>query len=66
MYSAELPFKHVLILLQVDGGFLEGTVRGYKAGILTQSQYNNLTQCESLEGQYCFPIICLIKELSSP
>lgn len=54
------------MLLQVDGGFLEGTVRGYKAGILTQSQYNNLTQCESLEGQYCFQILYLIRELSSP
>ncbi|KAJ4482049.1 V0 complex, c/d subunit of ATPase [Lentinula aciculospora] len=37
------------LLFNVDGGFLEGTVRGYKAGILTQSHYTNLTQCESLE-----------------
>ncbi|KIK57306.1 hypothetical protein GYMLUDRAFT_46579 [Collybiopsis luxurians FD-317 M1] len=37
------------LLFNVDGGFLEGTVRGYKAGILTQSHYANLTQCESLE-----------------
>lgn len=37
---------------QVDAGFLEGIVRGYKAGLLTQNQYNNLTQCESIEGAF--------------
>ena len=36
---------------QVDSGFLEGIVRGYKAGILTQSQYASLGQCETLEGE---------------
>jgi hypothetical protein len=30
-------------------------VRGYKAGILTQSQYANLTQCETLEGPFMLP-----------
>lgn len=35
---------------QVSGGFLEGIVRGYKAGLLSQNQYNNLTQCETIEG----------------
>ncbi|GAA5997510.1 H(+)-transporting V0 sector ATPase subunit d [Rhodotorula paludigena] len=30
-------------------GFLEGVLRGFKAGLLTQGQYSNLTQCESLE-----------------
>ena len=39
-------------IAQVDSGFLEGIVRGYKAGILTQGQYGNLTQCESLEGAH--------------
>ncbi|KAK1229879.1 H(+)-transporting V0 sector ATPase subunit d [Marasmius sp. AFHP31] len=37
------------LFFNVDSGFLEATVRGYKAGILTQSHYANLTQCESLE-----------------
>lgn len=27
-------------------------MRGYKAGILTQSHYANLTQCETLEGMF--------------
>ncbi|EIW59499.1 ATPase V0 complex subunit D [Trametes versicolor FP-101664 SS1] len=37
------------LLFNVSGGFLEGIVRGYKAGLLTQNQYNNLTQCETIE-----------------
>lgn len=35
----------------VDHGYLEGLVRGMKAGILTQSDYHNLAQCDSLEGE---------------
>lgn len=30
-------------------GYLEGVLRGFKAGLLTQAQYSNLTQCESLD-----------------
>ncbi|KAH8114367.1 ATPase, V0 complex, subunit D [Phellopilus nigrolimitatus] len=37
------------LFFNVSTGFLEGIVRGYKAGILTQSHYANLTQCETLE-----------------
>ncbi|KAJ3412444.1 H(+)-transporting V0 sector ATPase subunit d [Chytridiales sp. JEL 0842] len=33
----------------VEDGYLEGIVRGYKAGILTSNNYLNLTQCETLE-----------------
>ena len=29
--------------------FAEGIVRGHKAGLLKQSDYNNLCQCESLD-----------------
>lgn len=36
---------------QASSGFLEGIVRGYKAGLLTQGAYHNLTQCENLEGE---------------
>lgn len=41
---AELSFN-------VDHGYLEGLVRGMKAGILTQTDYNNLAQCDTLEGE---------------
>ncbi|GAA5883684.1 hypothetical protein JCM16303_004765 [Sporobolomyces ruberrimus] len=30
-------------------GYLEGVVRGFKAGLLTQAQYSNLTQCETID-----------------
>ncbi|KAJ8272679.1 hypothetical protein GJAV_G00092130 [Gymnothorax javanicus] len=33
----------------VDHGYLEGVVRGFKAGILKQADYQNLAQCETLE-----------------
>lgn len=39
-----------LLYFNVNDGYLEGIVRGYKAGVLTQMQYNNLTQCETIEG----------------
>lgn len=32
-------------------GYLEGVLRGFKAGLLTQGQYSNLTQCETLDGE---------------
>ncbi len=34
----------------VDAGYLEGLVRGFKAGILRQTDYLNLIQCETLDG----------------
>uniref|UniRef100_A0A3P8WQC5 V-type proton ATPase subunit n=1 Tax=Cynoglossus semilaevis TaxID=244447 RepID=A0A3P8WQC5_CYNSE len=33
----------------VDHGYLEGLVRGMKAGILTASDYHNLAQCDTLQ-----------------
>lgn len=37
-------------LFNIDGGYLEALCRGFKCGILKQSDYLNLVQCESLEG----------------
>lgn len=34
--------------------YLEGIVRGYRNSLLTQSNYNNLTQCETVDGQSAF------------
>uniref|UniRef100_A0A673VLS7 Uncharacterized protein n=1 Tax=Suricata suricatta TaxID=37032 RepID=A0A673VLS7_SURSU len=42
--GAELYFN-------VDHGYLEGLVRGCKAGLLTQQDYINLVQCETLEDE---------------
>ena len=38
------------LFFNVDGGYLEGLVRGLRSGILTQNDYLNLVQCETLEG----------------
>eukprot|EP00887_Chlorella_sp_A99_P000552 scaffold17.g552.t1 len=38
-----------MCLFNVKDGFLEAVVRGYKQGLLTAADYNNLCQCESLD-----------------
>ena len=38
------------IFFNVESGYLEGIVRGYKSGILNSSNYANLIQCENLDG----------------
>lgn len=37
------------IMFNIDNGYLEGLVRGFKSGILKNSDYINLVQCETLE-----------------
>lgn len=39
-----------MLSFNVDAGYLEGIVRGFKSGILTQTNYLNLIQCETIEG----------------
>jgi len=46
---SRMPFSE--LYFNVDNGYLEGLVRGFKAGILTQADYLNLVQCETLEGE---------------
>lgn len=41
-------------LFNIDNGYLEGLVRGFKCGILKQADYLNLVQCETLEGKCLF------------
>jgi len=38
-----------LATFNIDDGFLEGIVRGYHLGLLSQNDYGNLTQCEILD-----------------
>ncbi|KAM3626074.1 uncharacterized protein V6R79_022124 [Siganus canaliculatus] len=42
-----MPFSE--LYFNADNGYLEGLVRGFKAGILSQADYLNLVQCETLE-----------------
>ncbi|CAD6583060.1 MAG: H(+)-transporting V0 sector ATPase subunit d [Cyphobasidiales sp. Tagirdzhanova-0007] len=37
------------LFFNASAGYLEGVVRGYKAGLLSQNNYQNLTQCETLD-----------------
>ena len=37
------------LFFNIDGGYIEGLVRGYKNSLITSSQYINLTQCDNLE-----------------
>lgn len=42
------------LFFNVDGGYLEGLVRGFRSGILKRTDYHNLEQCETLEGWYLY------------
>lgn len=42
-----------------NSGYLEGLVRGLKGGILKQTDYQVLVQCETLEGSYVSVIVFL-------
>ncbi|CAK9441075.1 uncharacterized protein LODBEIA_P49440 [Lodderomyces beijingensis] len=37
------------LFFNIDYGYVEGVVRGYRSGLLTTNQYVNLTQCDNLE-----------------
>ncbi|CAH6721764.1 V-type proton ATPase subunit d [[Candida] jaroonii] len=37
------------LLFNVNNGYVEGVVRGYRNGLLVSNQYLNLTQCDNLE-----------------
>jgi hypothetical protein len=40
----------------IDEGYLEGILRGYRAGILASADYANLCQCENLDGAPRAPV----------
>ncbi|TPX31522.1 hypothetical protein SmJEL517_g05138 [Synchytrium microbalum] len=37
------------LFFNAEDGYLEGVIRGFRAGILSSSNYSNLIQCETLE-----------------
>jgi hypothetical protein len=39
------------LTFNIDHGYLEGLVRGFKAGLLTTTDYANLVQCETVDGR---------------
>lgn len=38
------------LYFNVNNGYAEGLVRGYRNSLLTTANYHNLTQCETLDG----------------
>lgn len=44
------PMSFDELTFNINHGYLEGLIRGFKGGILTQADYANLIQCETLEG----------------
>lgn len=38
-------------MFNVDNGYLEALVRGFRSGILSRADYINLVQCETVEGE---------------
>ncbi len=38
----------------MDDGYFEGLVRGFRSGILRRADYMNLAQCETLDGAALF------------
>lgn len=38
--------------------YIEGIVRGYRNGLLTGSNYANLTQCETIDGECFYMPLC--------
>ena len=47
-----------MLFANVDDGYLEGMLRGYRGGILTSSDYANLCQCESIDGETACRPVC--------
>ncbi len=39
-----------MLFFNIDHGYLDGILRGYKSGLITKHQYSNFTQCETIEG----------------
>jgi V-type H+-transporting ATPase subunit d len=48
-YGKKLYNHGSSLTFNINDGYLEGLVRGYRSGILTSSDYANLIQCETLE-----------------
>lgn len=42
------------LFFNIDHGYLEGLVRGFRGGVLSPADYTNLVQCETLEGNFKF------------
>ena len=37
----------------MDHGYNEALIRGYRSGFLTENEYHHIAQCENIEGREC-------------
>jgi hypothetical protein len=51
MSAPTIPQPGGFFTFNMDDGFLEALLRGFKLGLLNQTEYTNLCQCENLEGK---------------
>lgn len=49
--------REISPLTCISFSFIEGIVRGYRNGLLTGANYNNLTQCENIDGKPITPLL---------
>jgi len=47
-YGRAIPTPGDSLTFNINDGYLEGLLRGFRSGILKAADYNNLTQCETL------------------
>lgn len=46
-----LPSPGSMLTYNMNNGYLEALVRGFKSGLLSRVDYDNLAQCDTLEGK---------------
>lgn len=46
----DLPKMAEGMFYNINNGYVEGIVRGYRNTLLTGQNYGNLTQCENIDG----------------
>ena len=55
MRSVEETHADMLGVPSPPCSYIEGIVRGYRNGLLTGTNYTNMTQCENIDGNLLFP-----------
>ena len=49
--AGNVPPAGDISFFNIENGFPEAVVRGFRSGFLKDFDYHHLTQCESLEGK---------------
>ncbi len=55
MRSVEETHADMLGVPSPPCSYIEGIVRGYRNGLLTGTNYTNMTQCETIDGNTTLP-----------